>query len=47
MIAARLIVELGAAMPEEAIQLVRVSRPGAIETRAQERHVLAAKVFPR
>ena len=44
MIAARLIVELGAAMPEEAIRRVRVSRRGAIETPAQEQHVLAAKV---
>jgi len=47
MIAARLIVELGAAKPEEAIRRVRVSRPGAIETRAQEQHVLAMKAQPR
>ena len=47
MIAARLIVELGAAMSEEAIRWVRVSRPGAIETRAQERYVLAGKTQPR
>jgi ADP-ribosyl-[dinitrogen reductase] hydrolase len=47
MIAARLIVELGAATPEEAIRQVRVSRPGAIETRAQERHVWGAKAQPR
>jgi ADP-ribosyl-[dinitrogen reductase] hydrolase len=44
MIAARLIVELGAESPEDAILRVRVSRPGAIETRAQEMHVLATKV---
>lgn len=47
MIAARLIVELGAATPEEAIRRVRVSRLGAIETRAQEQHVLARKAQPR
>jgi ADP-ribosyl-[dinitrogen reductase] hydrolase len=44
MIAARLIVELGAMTPEEAIRRVRFARSGAIETRAQERHVLATKV---
>jgi ADP-ribosyl-[dinitrogen reductase] hydrolase len=44
MIAARLIVELGSTTPEEAIRRTRASRPGAIETRAQEQHVLAAKV---
>jgi len=44
MIAARLIVELGAATPEAAIQQVRASRPGAIETHAQEKHVLTTKV---
>jgi ADP-ribosyl-[dinitrogen reductase] hydrolase len=44
MIAARLIVELGAATPEEAIRQVRASRPGAIEIHAQEKHVLATKV---
>ena len=47
MIAARLIVELGAATPEEAIRQVRASRPGAIETHAQEKHVLATKAQPR
>ena len=47
MIAARLIVELGAMTPEEAIGRVRVSRPGAIETREQERHVWGAKNQPR
>jgi Cyclin-dependent kinase inhibitor 3 (CDKN3) len=44
MIAARLLVELGAATPEAAIRRVRVSRPGAIETREQERHVLGTRV---
>jgi len=44
MIAARLLVELGAATSEEAIRQVRASRPGAIETHAQEKHVLAMKV---
>ena len=44
MIAARLIVELGAMTPEEAIRQVRASRPRAIETRVQEKHVLATKV---
>ena len=38
MIAARLLVELGAA-PEEAMAAVRAARPGAIETPAQEAHV--------
>jgi len=47
MISARLIVELGAATPEEAIRRVRVSRSGAIETREQEQHVLATKAQPR
>ena len=47
MIAARLIVELGAMTPEEAIRQVRASRPGAIETRAQEQHVLATKAQRR
>lgn len=44
MVAARLIVELGAATPEDAIRQVRASRPGAIETHAQEKHVWATKV---
>ena len=44
MIAARLIIELGAMTPEEAIRRVRASRPGAIETHAQEKHVLATKI---
>jgi len=46
MIAARLVVEMGAATPEEAIRRIRLARPGAIETRAQERHILATKAQP-
>jgi len=42
MIAARLLVELGEA-PASAIRRVRAARPGAIETPAQERYVLAQK----
>ncbi len=38
------LVELGAMTPEEAIRQVRASRPGAIETPAQEKHVLATEV---
>ena len=38
MIAARLLVELGTP-PDAAIVSVRAARTGAIETRAQERHV--------
>jgi len=45
MIAARLLVELGM-NPECAIRLVRSMRPGAIETRAQERHVLGIVAQP-
>jgi protein-tyrosine phosphatase len=41
-IAARLLVELGAE-PEAAIAAVRVARPGAIETPAQEAHVRAQR----
>jgi ADP-ribosyl-[dinitrogen reductase] hydrolase len=41
-IAARLLVELGME-PDEAIRAVRHVRPGAIETREQERHVLACR----
>jgi ADP-ribosyl-[dinitrogen reductase] hydrolase len=44
-IAARLLVELGAD-PEDAIQRVRVARPGAIETVEQERHVHIQKPIP-
>jgi len=44
MIAARLIVELGATTPERAIRIVRASRPGAIETHEQEKLVLVTKV---
>jgi len=41
-IAARLLVELGME-PDKAILAVRQVRPGAIETREQERHVLACR----
>lgn len=44
-IAARLLVELGWE-PAAAIAAVRKVRPGAIETRAQERHVQAARAVP-
>jgi ADP-ribosyl-[dinitrogen reductase] hydrolase len=44
MIAARLIVELGATTPERAIRIVRASRPGAIETHDQEKLVFVTKV---
>jgi ADP-ribosyl-[dinitrogen reductase] hydrolase len=39
-VAARLLVELGIA-PEQAVADVRAARPGAIQTREQEAHVLA------
>lgn len=42
MIAARLLIELGME-PAEAVQRVRANRPGAIETRAQEQHVLGCR----
>jgi ADP-ribosyl-[dinitrogen reductase] hydrolase len=42
MIAARLLVELGMT-PADAISAVRAVRPGAIETRSQVEHVLAAR----
>ena len=45
MIAARLMVELGVP-PAMAIEAVRRARPGAIETTAQERHVLACRPVP-
>ncbi|QDM40643.1 phosphatase [Altererythrobacter sp. TH136] len=41
-LAARLLVELGW-QPAEAIQAVRKVRPGAIQSRAQERHVLGVQ----
>jgi ADP-ribosyl-[dinitrogen reductase] hydrolase len=44
-IAARLLVELGIAKPDEAIAQVRAVRPGAIETHAQEQHV--RNIVPR
>ncbi len=42
LLAARLMVELGSP-PQRAIQAVREARPGAIETAAQEQHVLGCK----
>ena len=42
-VAARLLVELGTA-PAEAVRLVRQARPGAIETRQQQNHVLGLTV---
>lgn len=39
MIAARLLVELGEAAPDDAIAMVRRVRPGAVETEGQEAHV--------
>ncbi|MEX6724714.1 ADP-ribosylglycohydrolase family protein [Parapedomonas caeni] len=45
-IAARLLVELGVADPEAAIQRVRAVRPGAIETCKQESHVRAIRPAP-
>lgn len=44
-VAARLMVELGVE-PAKAVHVVRHARPGAIETQAQERHVLAAEHQP-
>jgi len=43
MIAARILAERGMA-PADAVKAVRQSRPGTIETQAQERHVLEAEV---
>ena len=44
-IAARLLTELGAD-PAEAIRIVREARPGALETEAQEQHVLRQQMIP-
>ena len=44
-IGARLLVELGME-PVKAIQQIRAVRPGAIETKAQENHVLRLTPFP-
>lgn len=44
-IAARLLVEFGF-KPSHAIELVRTTRPGTIETAAQERYVLTLKKWP-
>ena len=43
-IAARLLVELGEAAPDAAIEMVRAVRPGAIETAVQEDHVRAQRM---
>jgi ADP-ribosyl-[dinitrogen reductase] hydrolase len=42
-IAARLLVEVGAASPDQAIEAVRAVRPGAVETPDQEAHVRASR----
>lgn len=42
-VASRLLVELGVATPEEALLRVRSARPGAVQTRQQERHVLRCR----
>lgn len=44
-IGARLLIELGME-PETAIRRVRAMRPGAIETREQEKYVLEIGVSP-
>jgi len=44
-IAARLLVEFGF-KPSDAVALVRKTRPGTIETEAQEQHVLKLKKWP-
>jgi ADP-ribosyl-[dinitrogen reductase] hydrolase len=45
-VGARLLIELGME-PATAIQSVRAARPGAIETREQERYVLSLNAMPR
>jgi len=42
-IACRLLIELGAATPDEALRRVRKARPGAVETWEQEQHVLSCR----
>ena len=42
-VASRLLIELGAASPEEALRRVRQARPGAVETWEQEQHVLSCR----
>lgn len=44
-IAGRLLAEMGVA-PDAALRCVRAARPGAVETEAQERHVLATRPAP-
>ena len=45
LVASRLLVEIGWS-PDEALAAVRAARPGAVETDAQERHVLGARRPP-
>ena len=42
-VASRLLIELGAASPDEALRRVRTARPGAVETWEQEQHVLSCR----
>ena len=42
-VASRLLIELGAASPDEALRRVRQARPGAVETWEQEQHVLSCR----
>ena len=42
-VASRLLIELGAASPDEALRRVRKARPGAVETWEQEQHVLGCR----
>ena len=42
-VASRLLIELGAATPDEALRRVRTARPGAVETWEQEQHVLSCR----
>ena len=42
-VASRLLIELGAATPDEALRRVRQARPGAVETWEQEQHVLSCR----
>ena len=42
-VASRLLIELGAATPDEALRRVRKARPGAVETWEQEQHVLSCR----
>ncbi len=42
-VASRLLIELGAATPDDALRRVRTARPGAVETWEQEQHVLSCR----